>query len=302
MKSKKLILGLATIVFLAATAVFAANEARIFGKVVDETGEPVAGLMLKVMSPDKTTLMWETETDTKGSYRIEIDEAITPYVYQLTKKGIAPFETHLDLAVGKEQEMNFTVLSAEASKRGAPAMFNEGATAARGGDLPQAEAKFRSALELDPELAPAHAALSSILLKQQRPEEALMAAQRALELEADNEMYRGLRDTILEQEGMAAARAALEQSDPQLAAATHFKQGMELYNANNTAGAMEAFEQTINAVPEHPRSHYMLGLCLANMGQNAKAGEHLAKFLELTPEDPDAAGAQEMLDYFNSLE
>ncbi len=301
MTRQTLTLGLATVVGLTAAALFAANEARVIGTVVDETGEPVAGMKIKVQDLDKTTILFETKTDTKGRYRIELDEATATYVYQLDKKGFAPFETSFAVDVGKESEMNFTVLSAKAAREGAPAMFNQGAAAAKDGDLTQAEAKFRGALELDPDLAPAHAALARVLLTEQRQDEALLSAEKAVGLEPDNTRYLGLRYQVLrglgDEKKIAEARAALDEADPQRAAASRFKQGMDLFNEGGTTAAQAAFEATISANPDHPRGHYMLGLCLANQGQNAKAAVHLARFLELTPEDPDAAGAREMLNY-----
>lgn len=306
MNKRTTTIGLVAVVSLVAAALFAAHEGWVVGKVVDETGEPVVGMKIRVQSLDRTATLFETETDATGSYRILLDEAATTYLYRLDKKGFAPFETSFDVAVGKESEMNFTVLTAQAAKRGAPAMFNEGATAARSGDMEQAKAKFRGALELDPDLAPAHAALGRILLTEQDYDEALVAAERAVELEPDKAMYLGLRYEILknlnDEEKIAEARAALEQADPKLAAASRFKLGMGLFDEGKTEAAVAAFEETIAAEPEHPRGHYMLALCLANLGQNAKAAAHLTRFLELAPEDPDAASAREMLDYFNSLE
>ncbi len=301
MTRKKRTLGLATVVGLTAATLFAANEARVIGTVVDETGEPVVGMTIVVQDLGKTTTVFETETDAKGSYLIELDEATTTFVYLLNKKGFAPFETSFAVDVGRESEMNFTVLSAKAARGGAPAMFNEGAAAARDGDLTQAAAKFRGALELDPNLAPAHAALAQVLLTDRRQDEALVAAEKALALEPDSTRYLGLRYQILrdlgDEEKIAQARAALDEADPQLAAASRFKLGMEVFNKGETAAAQAAFEGTISADPDHPRGHYMLGLCLANQGQNAKAAVHLTRFLELTPDDPDAAGAREMLNY-----
>ena len=71
---------------------------------------------------------------------------------------------------------------------------------------------------------------------------------------------------------------------------------MALYNAANVAAAKEAFGRALAKDPNHPKSHYMLGLCYASTSENAKAREHLTKFLELAPNDNDAAQAKEMLE------
>jgi Tfp pilus assembly protein PilF len=70
-----------------------------------------------------------------------------------------------------------------------------------------------------------------------------------------------------------------------------------MFNAGNMAGAQQALEQALQADPDLPKAHYTLGLAYANTGDSAKAKEHLQRFLELAPDDPDAATAKEMLDY-----
>jgi tetratricopeptide (TPR) repeat protein len=164
-------------------------------------------------------------------------------------------------------------------------VFNEGAEAARVGDLEGAAARFRDAVEVDPELAPAHAALARIYLAQKKYSEALAAAEEALGLDPGN---------------TDVARQVFQEmatSDPEGTAQALYDRGVDMFNAGNTAGAKVAFEQALAANPDHARAHYMLALCLVNAGQSAAAKEHLQKFLELAPEDPDAGTAREMLEY-----
>ena len=180
-------------------------------------------------------------------------------------------------------------------------VFNEGADAARLGDLDSARKRFEEAVQIDPELAPAHAALARILLGQKHYQEAIAASDKALDLEPGRadvlkvkyEAYRGLGDDAsalkLFQEMVA--------SDPVGTAKALFERGVEMFNAGNTAGAKAAFEQAIQADPKHAKAHYMLGLCYVNAGNNPKAKEQLQRFLELAPDDPDAGTAKEMLKY-----
>lgn len=49
--------------------------------------------------------------------------------------------------------------------------------------------------------------------------------------------------------------------------------------------------------PEAARAHYILGLAHVNLDDKAKALEHLQAFLKMAPNDPDAAGAKEMVEY-----
>lgn len=180
-------------------------------------------------------------------------------------------------------------------------VFNAGADAARAGDLDTAITLFGKAIEIDPELAPAHAASARLLLASERYQEAVTAAERALEIDPDlvevqrvrYEAYRrlGQEDKALEVfEELAAA-------DPEGLAETLYEQGRSAFQAGDTAQAVQALEQAVQAKPDHARAHYMLGLSYANADQKAKAKQHLQKFVELAPDDPEAATAQEMIKY-----
>ena len=180
-------------------------------------------------------------------------------------------------------------------------VFNEGADAARLGDLDGARKRFEEAVQIDPELAPAHAALARILLGQKHYQEAIAAGDKALDLEPGRadvlkvkyEAYRGLGDDA------SALRIFQEMvtSDPAGTAKALFDRGVEMFNAGNISGAKTAFEQAILADPKHVKGHYMLGLCYVNTNKNPKAKEQLQRFLELAPDNPNASTAKEMLKY-----
>lgn len=180
-------------------------------------------------------------------------------------------------------------------------VFNAGADAARSGDLDTAITLFAKAVEIDSELAPAHAASARLLLARERYEEALAAAERALDIDPDlvevqrvrYEAYRrlGQEEKALEVfEELAAA-------DPEGLAETLYERGRTAFQAGDTAQAVQALEQAVQAKPDHARAHYMLGLSYANADEKAKAKQHLQKFVELAPDDPEAGTAKEMIKY-----
>jgi tetratricopeptide (TPR) repeat protein len=180
-------------------------------------------------------------------------------------------------------------------------VFNEGAEAARLGDLEGAKARFREALEVDPELAPAYAALATVNLTQKNYAEAIAAADQALAIDPGRSdalrskfwAFRGLGEEAKAQEVFAELVA----QDPAGTARSLFDRGVEMFNAGNAVGAKAAFEQALQADASHAKAHYMLALCHVNSGENVKAKAELEKFLELAPEDPDAGTAREMLKF-----
>lgn len=205
---------------------------------------------------------------------------------------------------GRDADADATLGKLKTLDRGtdtAVRVFNEGAEAARLGDLKTAKARFTEALEVDPELAPAYAALATVHLTQKAYAEALAAADQALDIDPGRadalkvkyEVYRGLGDD-------AKAREVFQElvaQDPAGTARALYDRGIDMFNAGNTAGAKTAFEQALEADAGNARAHYMLGLCYVNSGESAKAKEQLQEFLELAPDDPDAATAKEMLKF-----
>ena len=89
----------------------------------------------------------------------------------------------------------------------------------------------------------------------------------------------------------------MQAENPEKAGLNMFNQAADLYNSGNVAEAKKIFEQIVAGQPNHAKTHYMLGMCYAGEDNKAKAKEHFEKFLQLTPNDPDAGTAQEMLKY-----
>lgn len=180
-------------------------------------------------------------------------------------------------------------------------VFNQGAEAARVGDLDMARTFFEQAAELDPELAPAHAALARVYLDLGEHEKSAASAEEALGLDPSlsdlqkvrYEAYRRSGD----EEKAKEVFAEMAEADPQGLAQTLYERGREAFNAGNTAQALTAFEQALQADDGFARAHYMLGLCYTNAGESAKAKEHLQRFIELAPDDPEVETAQQMIDY-----
>jgi tetratricopeptide (TPR) repeat protein len=180
-------------------------------------------------------------------------------------------------------------------------VFNAGADAARAGNLDTAITLFGKAIEIDPELAPAHAAVARLLLARERYQEAVTAAEKALELdpgmtEVQRTRYEAYR-SLGQEDKAREVFEELASADPDGLADTLYERGRAAFQGGDTTAAVQALEQAVQAKPDHARAHYMLGLSYANSGDNAKAKQHLQKFVELAPNDPEASTAQEMIKY-----
>lgn len=212
------------------------------------------------------------------------------------------YDLHKERGEGAEAEAILEQLkTAEGGTETAVRIFNEGAEAARLGDVETARVRFEEAVSLDPELAPAYAALARVYLLQKEYDKTIEVAQKAYELDPgqasvlkyEYEAQRLKGDTAKAQEVFLK----LAEVDPKGTAGALYERGTAMFNAGDMAGAQQALEQALVADPGQVKAHYHLGLAYVNTGNSAKAKEHLQLFLELAPEDPDAGTAREMLQY-----
>lgn len=301
-----------------ATGVAAQHPGTIYGQVFDENEEPVAGVKIKITDPERPDWKQEETTDARGRYRIRLTNATVPYEFSFTKEGFQENRVGgVKVPARGEVRRNFDMVSAsaalasataagtidpEAAKKGeAVEVYNQAVMSLRAQDYDTAVALFESAIEKQPDLGAAHAALARIHMERKEHQKALEHAKHAMELEADVDSMQQVlftSHTALGNETEAqAAMTALRSANPEKANLNLFNQAVDLYNAGNMVEAKAGFEQVLASNPDHAKAHYLMGLVYVNESDNTKARQHLEKFLAIAPDDPDAATAKEMLQY-----
>lgn len=207
-------------------------------------------------------------------------------------------------ALGRQEEaeaVSAELESAEDAVASARRIYNEGGTAFQAGDRVTALEKFSRAAELDPTLVDAHHAVATLELAAGNHEAAATSAEKALELGSDKlETLRVLYDAYqslgrLEQLTEIAPRLAAV--DPDFGGAKLVEQAAAFWNAGQTAEAVALARQALAIDPSIAKAYYFLGLDHLSGGRNAEAKAALEKFIELAPEDSEAATAKEMLTY-----
>lgn len=397
----------------------AAGEGRLLGTVLDEAGAPLPDVLVTVSREGAANYKQEKKSDKRGQFTIIVLDATVPYKFTLAKEGFLTLEQEIKLKLEDTMRQSFTLLPAKAvapkmsaeelakleGKNQAIAAFNEGVAAFNAKDMGLAAEKFRQAVELDPTIVQAHAALGEAYMDLAKWPEALVAIDKFLELSPGDkrglqdrydilkelgdkpkasaaldalvaadpsrdtavrvfnlgaeasragetdaaiahleralsidptldpaasalgslylkkkdypkalgfaekvlvakpgdleamtlryETYRAMGDKAKATEAQAAMQAASAASTPE----ELYKQGVALYNANNSVAARATFEQLVARDPNHAKGHFLLGNILVATGENAAAKEHLQKFLDLAPNDSEAATAKEMLAY-----
>jgi tetratricopeptide (TPR) repeat protein len=303
-------LAVAAVVVTAAGPLDALGEGRILATVVDASGQPVPDAQILLTRPG-TNYKQEKKTDKRGTVTLLVLDATKEYLIHIEKAGLMPIEEAIKPKVGDTLRMTYTlqpvaeaapaVLSGESQAINA---YNEGVTRLQAGDKAGAIPHFEEAAQLNPKLPDAQAILAELYFDQGKNAEALAAAGRYLELQPN--APRGLSveyDAYLATGETAKADAALEaliQAAPGRDTAVRLlNKGVKLFNESHVDDAVKIFERVLQVDPTLEKTQYMLGLSYANIGDTEKAKEHLEKFLELAPNDENAANAKEMLDYIN---
>jgi len=207
-------------------------------------------------------------------------------------------------ALGKKEEAEAVAAeleSVEDAVASARRIYNEGGEAYQARDLETALEKFQQAAELDPSLVDAHHAIATLQLAEGRHEEAARAAETALALGSDDiQTLRVLYDAyqaLGRFDELTEIAPRLAAVDPEFGGAKLVEQAAEHWNAGRTDAAVALARQALAIDPGLAKAYYFLGLDHVSKGKNAEARQALEKFIELAPDDPEAATAREMLGY-----
>ncbi|MEA2603325.1 MAG: hypothetical protein QOF89_4317 [Acidobacteriota bacterium] len=303
-----------------AGALHAAGEGRVIGTVLDEANVPLEGVKATLIR-EGTGYKLEKVSDKKGQFMLLVLDATQQYQLRLEKPGYKPYEGPLKPKLEDTLRVSFTLAKDQpAANPNAPKelsgsdkailAYNEGVNLLKSNDLKGAAPKFEQAVSFNPELAEAHGALTELYLELGRNPEALAAADRFLALKPNDP--RGLRaryDALKATGDGDKARATLQDllaADPrgEGTAVRYFNEGAELTRAGKFDEAATWFEKVVDISPAEPKfakAHYVLGLSYAkeekDEAKKARARQELQTFLQMSPNDPDAGTAKQLLDY-----
>jgi tetratricopeptide (TPR) repeat protein len=298
-------------------ALLAGDEGRIIATITDDKGAPVEGAKV-TLTRTGTAYKLEKVSDKKGQVMLLVLDATQEYQLHIEKGGYGPYDGPVKPKVSDTLRMSFILpavapqAAAEAPKELSGAdqaivAYNEGVTALKGGNVAAALASLEKAASLNPKLPEAQVALAEADLDQKRYGDALAAADRFLALRpGDAEGLRARYDALKGAGDNDKAREALDAlaaADPKSseAAVRYFNEGAEKARTGNLEDAAAFFEKAVKIAPDDPKfakAHYVLGLTYAKDDTKKEAAKaQLNAFLQMAPNDPDAATAKEMLAY-----
>jgi tetratricopeptide (TPR) repeat protein len=137
---------------------------------------------------------------------------------------------------------------------------------AQGKKLDEAEASFKKALELKPDMADAYNGLANLYNAEKKFDQAAEASKKAMELS-----------------GAGAAGAAPGAAAGGGSASAYYNQGVILWNASKFPEAKAQFEQAVKLDPNNADARYMLAMAYVNGGDTAGAKPHFEAYLKLAP-------------------
>ncbi len=217
------------------------------------------------------------------------------------KGQMLAYEAHQKLGnQEKLDELRAALAGTEIAPQMAIQVYNEGAVADQKGDVETAIQKFGTALDFDPELYQARHGLATVFYRAKRHDEALASIEKLLAVKPDHAQGQRLRYLIQEGRGdRQASDAAMEAYvgvDPKGAAELLYKRADLDFRAGDPNLAKKSLLKVLELDPEMPRAHYTLGKIYLS-SDTAKAKQHLQKFIELAPDDPEVQSAKDMLSY-----
>lgn len=299
-------------------ALLAAGEGRIIATITDDKGAPVEGATVVLTRPG-TAYKLEKVSDKKGQVMLLVLDATQEYQLHIEKGGYGPYDGPVKPKVSDTMRMSFTLPSAAPQPAAAEApkelsgadqailAYNEGVAALKANNVAGALPSLEKAASLNPKLPEVQVALAEAYLDQKRYGDALAATDRFLALRPnDPEGLRARYDALKGAGDNDKAREALDAlaaADPKSAdaAVRYFNEGAERARTGKLEDAAVFFEKTVQIAPADPKfakAHYVLGLTYAkDDAKKAQAKEQLNTFLQMAPNDPDAATAKEMLAY-----
>ena len=201
----------------------------------------------------------------------------------------------------RAQEAAAALKTAGVDSEAAGRVYNEAIDVYRAGDRAKARALLEEAVIVDATLVPPHVFLGAICNEDGDIECAKREVDAVLALDPDNALAVRLAYDMAvardDDEVELELAAKLVEVDPDYAAEVLFRRGVEHYEASLYEEAAGLMGLVLQVRPDEPKAVFFLGMAFFNKGDREAARTTLERFIELAPDDPDAAIARELLSY-----
>jgi Tfp pilus assembly protein PilF len=312
---------------VASAIAFGGETFVIHGVLIDSEGNPLAGATVTAVEVGGESPR-ATKTNKKGRFAIRIPdvdlayeltfvvegyasatatvhpnpENMRPLTVTLTPGGQGPAQPPAaSEEAGPDSEVSGPAPAISEARRAAVAVFNEGVAALEAEETATALAKFKQASEIDPEYANAFNAISVIAVELEDWATAADAAEALVRLQPDNldaistAYFSELKTRDFDRAIPAARRLAA--AKPGVVTDDMAQHAQVMFNEKEYEASKALLEIIVESAPDFAPAYLQLGLTCSAL-QDAECGVRaLERFLELSPDDPEAATARSLLDY-----
>jgi len=299
---------------------FQIGGGRLHGTVVDEEGNPIAGVKIVVDAKDKK-LTLETESDEEGEWYVSgVDKG--NFRITATKKGYESVYSDRSLSHFTSKNPPLHILLNKITDMDDPSimdettlgLFQEGNRLFEQGKYVEAISKFEEFLEQNYTIYQVHLNIGNCYREIGEYEKAIAAFNNVLE------NVKSRKNTIEGDESAAKALANIGEiyllQDDIEKAGEYFKQAVDSFPGNeaiafnvgeifftqgDTDKAIEYFNLAIKIKENWAIPYRRLGYAYLNKGEYQLAIDNLKKFLSLSPDSPDAANIQNLIPKLEEL-
>lgn len=283
-----------------------AQSGGVRGKIMDEKGEPIEDVAVKMEFQGGVNLSFDGKTNKRGEF-MQIGLRPGNWKFTFTKEGFQVFAAPMRIALGDATVLLDTKLFAAKGAatgggggEGIQKEFGEGVAKLQASDFDGAIAAFDALILKSPSLAEAHYNKAFAQYQKKDYVAAEASLKRALEVRAEYSDARVLLSSVYTAQGMKdkaieVMTAGAGASDPRQL----FNLGLALLNSGKTQEAqeaVEAFTKAEAADPSNPELQYYLATAALNSGKTEECVTRLEKYLEMGPKsEQNKATAQGLI-------
>jgi tetratricopeptide (TPR) repeat protein len=210
-------------------------------------------------------------------------------------------------ALSRDENYISSVTTVMAPKKAA-SDYEKGVQSLKKQQWAEAERHFSSAVRDYPKYAIAWFELGRLLQKQNKLEEAIHAYREAVDADAE------FAGPYAQLAVISAARGEWEDTvrytsrlimlEPGVSSPFYFYSAVGNHYLRNSALALEHAREAARLDPQHqnPKIDHLMGVLLAEKGDNREAAEYLRMYLKLMPSAPDAEAVREQLAELEKME
>ncbi len=283
------------------------GRGRVFGKVVDDEGKPLADVKIIAESLTERGTVLKGISDKKGDWAIA-GFGTGPWRITATKEGYAPSSIELRVSEFKNPPVTFTLKklkggpSALSVDKSAIEMLEKAENEVKEERYDSAIAIYNQLIEKYPSVFQLYLNIGSVQMKKGELDSALNSFQEVLkrlkerdgdyskEPETAFKAFTGMGEVWLKKDDFEKARESFEsalQISPKDSALAYTVG--EIYFTNQKVDdAIKYFELAVNIKPDWWKPYSKLGYCYLNKGDFKKALEYFKKCIEVDPNSPEA--------------